>query len=180
MSDSLQLVAGSEVRCTDGRVGHVGGLIFDPQARTVTHVSVDTHSPSRPGRLVALGVVRSAGAVVQLACAREDYFTFVENEAFVASGVPGRPGAILHLRLVPHGETELKRDETVHALDGRAGPLVGAAVDPESHAVRELLVAVGHFSGRHQIALPLDIVTSIDERGVHVGLSKDELASRVD
>jgi ABC-type transporter Mla subunit MlaD len=41
MPELLQLMAGSEVRCTDGRVGHVRGLILDLQARSVTHLSVD-------------------------------------------------------------------------------------------------------------------------------------------
>lgn len=177
MSELLQLMAGSEVRCTDGRVGHVGGLTFDPDARTVTHISVDTRSATQNGRLVPLEDVQSAGPVIQLVCARDDYYTLPENEEFVMP-VGARQGAtVLHVKLLPHGETELKENETIHAVDGRAGHLVGAAVDRESHAVQELLVRVGHLTGRHQVSVPFDAATTVDKHGIHLRLSKDELSA---
>lgn len=175
--DSLELIAGSEVRCTDGRVGHAGGLIFDPQARSVTHISVHTKSATQNGRLVPLGNVRSAGSVIQLDCARDDYYEFTENEEFVTPLGAGQTAAVVHVRMVPHGETELEEKEVVHAADGRAGRLVGVTVDRESHAAQDLLVRVGHLSGRHQVSVPFEAVTSIDKHGVHLRMSKAELSA---
>lgn len=178
MSELLQLMAGSEVRCTDGRVGHVGGLIFDPEAGTVTHVSVETHSATQTGRLVPLEDVQSAGPVTQLGCARDDYYKLLANEEFVMPVGSPKGGSVMHVHLVPHGQTELDEDETIHAVDGRAGHLAGVAVDRENHAVKQLLVGVGHFSGRHQLSVPFDAVTTIDKHGIHLRMTKDELSAQ--
>lgn len=177
MAELLHLIAGSEVRCTDGRVGHVRGLIFDPRARAITHLSVDASSLVDNGRIVPMDNVRSASPVMQLGCTRNDYHRFPENEELdVATGGASYSAAVLHVHLVPHGETEIKKHENVHAVDGRAGHLIGAAVDRDTHAVQELLVQVGHFSDRHQIAVPVDAVTAIDAHGIHLHLSKDEVS----
>jgi sporulation protein YlmC with PRC-barrel domain len=175
MAELLRLMAGSEVRCTDGRVGHVGGLIFDPHSAAVTHVSVATHSASQTGRLVPLEDVASAGPLVQLACARDAYYRLAENEEFVAPVGAGNNASVLHVHLVPHGETELTEGETIHAADGRAGHLVGVAVNAESHTVQELLARVGHFSGRREVSIPFDAVATIDKHGIHLRVSKDDL-----
>jgi sporulation protein YlmC with PRC-barrel domain len=174
MAELLQLVAGSEVRCTDGRVGHVRGLIFDPESSAITHLSIDASSPLQNGRIIPVSSVESGGSVVELGCARDDYYAFPENEAldFVAGPRP----TTVHVHLVPHGESEIKGDENVHATDGRAGHLVGAVVDRDGHTIQELVVQVGHFSGRRQVAIPFDAVTSVDEHGINVRLSKDEVS----
>jgi hypothetical protein len=65
----------------------------------------------------------------------------------------------------------------VYASDGRAGHLVGAVVEGDSPAARGLLVRVGHFSGRHQVSVPIDAVTAIDKRGIHLSVAKDELSA---
>jgi hypothetical protein len=174
MAELLQLVAGSEVHCTDGRVGHVRGLIFDPQAGAITHLSVDASSPLQNGRIIPVSSVESGGSVIQLSCARDHYYTFPENEALDLVAGP-RP-TIVHVHLVPHGETEIQGDPNVHAVDGRAGHLVGNAVDRDGHAIQELLVQVGHFSGRRQVAIPFDAVTGVDGNGINLRLSKDEVS----
>ena len=179
MTESLQLIAGSEVRCTDGRVGHVRGLIFDPQARAVTHLSVDASSASQDGRIVPLSDVQSAGPVIQLGCTRADYYRFHGNEALDTPLWPslGRRAPPLYVHLVPQGETEIKRNENVHAVDGRAGHLVGVTVDRDSHTVQSILVRIGHFSARHQVSIPFEAVTDIDqELGLHVNLSRDQVS----
>ena len=168
MAERLELAAGSEVRCTDGRVGHVRGLIFDPRTNAITHLSVDASEVTQNGRIVPLGAVQSAGPVIQLRCARDDYHRFLENEELDVAAGGGGQGAMLHVHLVPHGDTEIRKDANVHSNDGRGGHLVGVAVDPDSHAVQELLVRVGHFSGRHQVAVPFDAVASIDDHGIHL------------
>jgi sporulation protein YlmC with PRC-barrel domain len=179
MAELLQLIAGSEVRCTDGRVGHVRGLIFDPQARAVTHLSVDGSGENLKGRIVPLGDVQSASPTIQLSCRRADYYGFHGNEVLETAlgshlGLPASP---LHVHLVPHGETEIKGHENVHAVDGRAGHLVGVTVDRDSHTVEAILVQVGHFSARHRVSIPFDAVTDVDEElGLHVNLSKDQVA----
>ena len=177
MPDLLLLMAGAEVQCTDGRVGHVGGLIFDPATGTLTHVSVATRSASQMGRLVPLDHVQSAGPPTQLDCTKDEYHAFAPNEEFDAVGGP-RDAKMMHVSLTPHGEIALEKDETVHATDGRAGHLVGAAVDPDSRAVRELLVQIGHFGARHQVSVPFDAVTGVDKHGIHLRLSKDELSGQ--
>ena len=178
MSELLELIAGAEVRCTDGRVGHVRGLIFDPQSRAVTHLSVDAGSDLK-GRIVPLGDVQSAGPTVQLDCTQADYASLHGNEVLETALGPhlGLPASPLHAHLVPHGETEITGNENVHAVDGRAGHLVGVTVDRDSHLVQAILVRVGHFSGRHQVSIPFDAVTDIDEElGLHVNLSRDQVA----
>ena len=177
MPDLLQLIAGSEVRCTDGRVGHVRGLILALHKRSVTHLSVDASQMTQNGRIVPVDEVQSAGSVIQLACTRNDYYGFPENEELILAVAPG-PAPVRHVHLVPHGETELKKGDNVHAVDGRAGHLVGVSIDRDSHTGQELFVQVGHFSGRHRLSIPFDAVTAIDEHGVHLRLSKDELSAQ--
>jgi hypothetical protein len=74
-------------------------------------------------------------------------------------------------------ETEIKAHASVLAVDGRAGHLIGIAVDRDDHTVQQLLVRVGHLSNRRQVSVPFAFVTAIDEHGVHVNLSKDQVAS---
>ena len=176
MSELLQLTAGSEVRCTDGRVGHVRGLVFDPQARAVTHLSVEASSVIQNGRLVPLEAVQSAGSVIELGCTREDYYGFPPNEDLIVAPSPGN-NPTRHVHLVPQGETDIGKDEDVYAVDGRAGHLIGIAVDQADHAARKLLVQVGHFASRRQVWIPFDAVTAVDAGGVHLQLSKDEVSN---
>lgn len=179
MAEPLQLIAGSEVRCTDGRVGHVRGLIVDPRTRAVTHLSVDASSVIRNGRLVPVSTVQSGGAVIQLGCTREDYYKLPENEELLSAVGPGPRVATLHVHLVPHEERELTEKENIHAVDGRAGHVVGVSVDRETHGVQGFLGQIGHLSGRRQVSIPVEAVTDIDQHGIHTGLSKNDLSGPI-
>jgi len=176
MADLIQLLAGSEVSCTDGRVGHLHGLIVDAQGRFVTHLSVDSRGPSANGRLVSLDHLESGGQDIHLSCTKAEYHEFLHNEEVDAVGGP-RGGVTIDVHLIPEGETEVKPKENIVGTDGRSGHLLGLAIDAIDHSIQKLLVLVGHFSHRHQVSIPLEVVTSVERNGIHVNLSRDQISN---
>ena len=182
---------GGDVTCTDGQVGTVVGLIANPAARALAHIAVEPRHHPGGARLVPVALVASAGpARVQLRCSREDFralpeFRDVEFVPYGAEyagpwpawpydGLGGGNQAVLVDR-VPAGEVEIGRHEHVQAADGAVGRVEGLVVD-EAGRIAQVLLREGHLWGRKEVAIPLALLDGIDAFGIHVRLSKHEIA----
>ena len=76
---------------------------------------------------------------------------------------------------VPAGEVEARRGQHVHSTDGPIGRVQGLVVDPSDHHVTHVLLAEGHLWGEKEVAIPISAVTGVDEDGVRLNLTKDEV-----
>lgn len=96
------------------------------------------------------------------------------------TGTPGGVGAAVEpeietVRRIPAGEVEVRRGERVHATDGEIGRVKGLVVVQPDSQVTHVLLDEGHLWGRRCVAIPIGAVSGIDESGVAVRLSKDEI-----
>lgn len=190
----LELELGAEVACSDGQVGEVVALVADPVARTVTHLAVEQEHHPRGARLVAFDLVAAAvPGSVELSCTVDEFgrlapFHDVEFVPYVPD--PGDIGATLawpYVALpdrvmpvvvdrVPSGEVEVRRGSRVHAKDGAIGCVDGLVVDRERN-VTHVLLEVGHLWGKREVAIPIAAVEQVEADGIHVRLTKDEVAA---
>ena len=75
---------------------------------------------------------------------------------------------------VPKGEVEVRRGDTVHALDGEIGRVRGLAVDLTDDQVTHVLLEDGHLWGAREISIPISAVSDA-RHGVHVALTRDQV-----
>jgi sporulation protein YlmC with PRC-barrel domain len=76
---------------------------------------------------------------------------------------------------IPQDEVEVRRGDPVQATDGPIGRVRGLVVDPGDHRVTHVLLDEGHLWGRKEVAIPITAVTSVDDGGAHLNLSKDQV-----
>jgi hypothetical protein len=95
----------------------------------------------------------------------------------VAPGMdyPEREPETVTMERVPLGEVSVRRGERVHAADGEIGRVRGLVVAPPDSEVSHVLLDEGHLWGRKRVAIPIKDVTGIDQDGVAVRLTKDEI-----
>jgi hypothetical protein len=187
----MEFDLGSGVTCADGHVGKVVGLIANPVARVLAHIAVEPEPQPGRARLVPVGLVTAAGPNgLELGCSLEDFRRLPEFRdvqfipygaeyvgpelAWPFYGLAGRNVAVFVDR-VPVGEVEIRRHEHVHAVDGAIGRVEGLVVDDAGHITRVLLQK-GHLWGRKEVEIPVAALERIDRYGVHVRLSKHEIA----
>ena len=190
---------GAEVRCADGTFGELRKVVVDPVGRVLTHLVVEERHRTGLGKLVPLELVTAADAdAVTLSCTRSELDSMPRAEE--VQFLPGAQGLlgyetpdVLPLPyyllgandavpptvgdLVPSGELALRRDAPVHATDGVVGQLEGLAVGQDRRTVTHLLLQEGHLFGHDDVAIPIAHVTSMDDDGVRLDLTKDEVAA---
>jgi uncharacterized protein YrrD len=77
---------------------------------------------------------------------------------------------------VPKGEVELRRTSAVVTSDGhRAGHIDGFVVDGDH--ITHVVLEHGHLWGRHEIAIPIGAVATVEVDAVALSLSKDEVGA---
>jgi hypothetical protein len=76
---------------------------------------------------------------------------------------------------VPVGEVRIRRGEHVRAGDGRIGRVRGLVVDPADEKVTHILLDEGHLWGHKEVAIPIGVVTAMDEEDVTVRLTKEQI-----
>ena len=74
---------------------------------------------------------------------------------------------------VPVGKVQIRRGDSVHALDGEIGRVQGLVVDQDNQ-VTHVLLAEGHLWTKKDVAIPIKAVTDV-VGGVHLTLLKDEV-----
>ncbi len=77
---------------------------------------------------------------------------------------------------LPLGEVAVRRGDQVHATDGNIGQVQGLVIDPSSRHVTHVLLQEGHLWGRKEVAIPIGAVAGLDEHGIRLSLTKDDVA----
>ena len=77
---------------------------------------------------------------------------------------------------LPLGEVAVRRGDQVHATDGDIGHVQGLVIDPSSRHVSHILLQEGHLWGRKEVAIPISAVSGVDEQGIRLKMSKDDVA----
>jgi hypothetical protein len=62
-----------------------------------------------------------------------------------------------------------------HATDGSVGHLDGLVIDPGTHQVTHVLLQEGHLWGRKDVAIPLSAVRDLDDDGLQLSVTKQEI-----
>jgi hypothetical protein len=88
---------------------------------------------------------------------------------------PGNVTPPVTVDSVPVGEVAVRRGETVHATDGEIGRVEGLVIEPVNHHVTHVLLQEGHLWGRKEVAIPVGAVTGIDESGIRLNVTKQEV-----
>jgi hypothetical protein len=184
---------GAAVHCTDGSAGQIKALIANPFKRQLAHVAVETEHKPMGARLVPVALVKGAtDDGIELGCSLAELaglpeFHDIEFIPFVPGfgdpkatlvwpyfGMPGHAIPSIVDRLPP-GEVEIRRHDPVHATDGTIGRVEGLVVDPEAN-ITHVLLQEGHLWDRREVAIPIGFFEKIDADGIHVRLSKREVA----
>src|SRR5580693_8796492 len=76
---------------------------------------------------------------------------------------------------IPLGEVSVSRDQPVHATDGNIGRVQGLIIDPRDHHVTHVLLQEGHLWGRKEVAIPISAVSSVEEEGIKLSITKRDV-----
>ena len=187
MAESAEFTIGARASCSDGPCGEVRRVIIDQSAQTITHLVIDPgHAPAR---LVPLHLADTASGEVRLRCSLAEFGQLdraEETEVIEDLGSPG--GALTGMGVgtvsnrvrtevedvVPVGESEVRRGEPVHALDGEIGRVHGFLVNPDDQRVTHVLLGEGHLWGRKEVAIPVSAVTGTED-GIRLNITKKQV-----
>jgi hypothetical protein len=197
MAEATQFTIGAAAVCRDGDCGAVIRVVVNPVRREVTHLVVEPKHRVGLGRLVPLDLVEESSAdAVKLSCSLAEFeaLDLAEETRFLpGSGLlpgyassqvfalpyfglgPGNVTPPVTLDALPVGEVAVRRGETVHATDGAIGRVEGLVIEPVNHHVTHVLLQEGHLWGRKEVAIPIGAVTGIDEIGIQLNVTKQEV-----
>jgi len=85
----------------------------------------------------------------------------------------GHSTVVVH-DVVPLGETDVQRGESVHALDGEIGKVQGFVVDPDDNHITHVLLQEGHLWGRKEVSIPISAVIGVDA-GIRLNITKKQV-----
>jgi sporulation protein YlmC with PRC-barrel domain len=204
MAEATPFVIGADVSCSDGPCGSVTRVVVDPVARSVTDLVVEPTGREGLARLVPLDLVEATGAEIRLSCTLEEFekLESAEDTQFVpgtygygafgpeqvvswpyyglgdtvtADALAGGVSQTVTYDMVPLGEVEVRRGDHVHATDGNIGKVQGLVIEPRSHHVTHVLLQEGHLWGRKEVAIPISAVSSVDDDGIKLSITKHQV-----
>jgi len=184
---------GVPAHCTDGACGRLTQLVVDPIHETVTHIIVEPEHREGLGRLVPIERAEPHDDRVELICTRaefdqlqlaeavrflpgiEGYFGGEADETMLWPYYGGNSTVPVAVDTLPAGEVSVQRGEDVHAVDGRVGEVEGLVMDASSHRVSHFVLKEGHLFGHKDVTVPLAAVSSVDEDGIRLSITKREV-----
>ncbi len=198
------LTIGAEVSCTDGICGQLTRVVVDPVARTVTHLAVEPPHRQGLARLVPIDLAAPGPGGIRLNCTLQEFerLDSAEETQFVPGtrgfevygadqvlswpyfplgdrimnpDLEGKVSETVTVDTVPLGEVPIRRGGHVHAADGPIGQVEGLVIDTASHGVTHVLLQEGHLWGRKQVAIPIGSVASVDDDGIKLSISKQQV-----
>jgi len=103
------------------------------------------------------------------------YYGLGGMDTVTADALAGGTSQTVTYDMVPLGEVEVHRDDPVHATDGNIGRVQGLVIDPRSHHVTHVLLQEGHLWGRKEVAIPISAVSSVEEEGIKLSITKRDV-----
>jgi len=103
------------------------------------------------------------------------YYGLGGMDTVTADALAGGTSQTVTYDMVPLGEVEVHRDDPVHATDGNIGRVQGLVIDPRSHHVTHVLLQEGHLWGRNEVAIPISAVSSVEEEGIKLSITKRDV-----
>jgi len=103
------------------------------------------------------------------------YYGLGGMDTVTADALAGGTSQTVTYDMVPLGEVEVRRDDPVHATDGNIGRVQGLVIDPRSHHVTHVLLQEGHLWGRKEVAIPISAVSSVEEEGIKLSITKRDV-----
>jgi sporulation protein YlmC with PRC-barrel domain len=100
---------------------------------------------------------------------------FRQGDTVMDPDAEGKTSQTVTVDTVPLGEVDVRRGEHVHATDGSIGQVQGLVVDPAGEHVTHVLLQEGHLWGRKQVAIPISAVTGVDDQGISLGITKQQV-----
>ncbi len=103
------------------------------------------------------------------------YYGLGGTDTVTADALAGGISQTVTYDMVPLGEVEVHRDDPVHATDGNIGRVQGLVIDPRNHHVTHVLLQEGHLWGRKEVAIPISAVSSVEEEGIKLSITKRDV-----
>jgi len=184
MAGTSQFTIGTGVSCSDGAVGRVSRVLYDPVAARVTHLVVEPEHRRDRGRLVPLDLVAAVAGEIRLHCTRAEFEQL--QHALKTRLIPatsgyegvgagrGTPAQMITSDTIPAGQVDVRQGDRVHATDGGIGRVQGLVIDTASGHITHVLVREGHLWGRRAVAIPIGAVASTIG-GIRLTIAKREV-----
>ena len=191
----MDIPINAEVRCKDGKCGRSTQVIVKPDAEVVTDVVVDPGFAA-PRRVVPISLVRQTTPnTIVLGCTKAEmaeFPAFIEQEYVMPTEPhpdyemgqymlwpPSLPEEVLDVphESIPLDEAAIDRGTRVEATDGRVGRVDEFIMEPGSGRITHLVLREGHLWGKREVTIPVTDIDHIDEDGVYLKLSKDEVGN---
>jgi sporulation protein YlmC with PRC-barrel domain len=189
VADETELTIGARAHCSDGLCGKVIRIVIDPATRTVTHLAVEPNHHFERARLVPLDLADATGSEISLRCTLAEFGNLdsAEEVQMVDDIAPADlgpvdlasplatagPMEVAVEDVVPPGETEVRRGEYVHAVDGEIGRLQGVIIGGD-HRLTHVLLKEGHLWGRKEVAIPVSAVADVMD-GIVLNITKKQV-----
>ncbi|HIJ37203.1 MAG TPA: PRC-barrel domain-containing protein [Deltaproteobacteria bacterium] len=184
----MDIALNAHVECTDGRVGRVENIIFNPVTERVTHLVVRGNDLANTMRLVPERQVKDATPeVISLAFDRKKFDkmkNFIQEE-YIPANVTlymaeragwniGTPAAVfVEHEAVPGGSVSLHKKAVVEATDGRVGTVDELLVEKKSGRITHLILKEGHLWGKKDVLIPVSLIDHYEEKKVVLKIDKD-------
>jgi hypothetical protein len=168
----MDVPIGAQVYCGNELCGHSTHVILVPTTNKVTHVVVEQEGVSGTGRAVPIELLEaSTPHQLFLRCSKAE---LSEMERLETESIPsGAAETTVHQGHIPPFELVIGRGAWAEAWDGYAGLVDEFVVDPGTRRVTHLVLREGQLWGKRGIAVPVSVVSRIEEHRVLLRLSVD-------
>ncbi len=181
-----------KVACADGFCGRITHAIIKLDDLQVTYVVVEESGAEHRERLVPFHLIQEGTPeLIQLRCTAgelDKLEPFVQTRLVVAGdysfsyslGVYGLEPFIIpaplmvpmQLKNLESGELPIRRGSRVKAKDGYVGKVYEFLVDPDNETITHLILKIGPFWSRKEIAIPVDQIDRVEETIVYLKMDK--------
>lgn len=189
----MDLPVDVDVKCSDGLCGRSTYIVLNPASDRVTHLVVQERSFPNIERLVKINqIIHSDSGHIHLRCSKEEFSQmepFIESDFLPSDmydmeetpyliwpySVPESVNILLEYEHIPVNELAVQRGAGIYASDDYIGKLDEFLIDPTNEQITHLIIREGHLWNRRDITIPISEVDRIEEDGVFLKLSKDDI-----
>ena len=191
----MEIAIDAEVHCQGMTCGKVTGIIVEPVNDVVTHFVVKESRFPYVERIVSRReIVTTTTEAIVLGCTPEEFsrfepfidYEFINDDYqtlnYASSGIWITPLSMpdpmvfsLEHENTPVGEVAVHRGAKVLAKDGPAGKIDEFIIERKSGRITHIVLREGHLWGAKNVTVPVSEITSTDEEGIHLSLSKEEI-----